>query len=100
MARAGIAFDAAGCALVTRVASTGFARTIAPVFTRHDGDVIVVVSVGAEPADGLVLGQMTAAATAAAIARGLLTATSKYGLPCAADLVSSSSWPPSPPCPP
>jgi L-aminopeptidase/D-esterase-like protein len=91
------ALDAAGCALVARVASTGFARTIAPVFTRHDGDVIVVASVGAEPADGLVLGQMAAEATVAAITRGVLTATSKYGLPCAADLASSASWPPRPP---
>jgi L-aminopeptidase/D-esterase-like protein len=82
------AFDASGCALVARVASAGFARAISPVFTRYDGDVVVAVSLGTEPADVVVAGQMAAEATATAIVRGVLAATGKYGLPCAADVAA------------
>lgn len=41
-------FDKAALLRITRVASTGMARAISPVFTRDDGDLIFAISVGEE----------------------------------------------------
>lgn len=81
------ALDAIDCGMAAQMASAGFARAIAPIFTQYDGDVIIMLSAGQKTLHPLVAGQVAAELTARAIVRGVLAAGPVNGLPCAADLV-------------
>jgi L-aminopeptidase/D-esterase-like protein len=85
------AFDPIECGMLARMASAGMARTITPIFTNYDGDVIIVLSLGSERMDRLVAGQLAADVVEASIVRGVLTARPKAGHPCAADLLAAGS---------
>lgn len=74
------------CATAAQMASAGFARSIAPVFTAFDGDLIVLVSVGKKVLDVTIIGDVAADLTARAIVRGVLCARPADGVPCAADV--------------
>lgn len=71
---------------VAQMAHDGLARTIRPVHTRFDGDLVFALSLGARRVDTNVVGTGAAEATARAILRGVRTAHSLGGVPSCADL--------------
>jgi len=68
-------------------ASLGMARTIYPVNTMSDGDLVIGLSLGSETADIDALGVAAAEALAQAIVRAVKLATSMGGLPGLASMV-------------
>jgi L-aminopeptidase/D-esterase-like protein len=78
--------DRAQAAKVAALGMLGFARALSPPHTAFDGDTLFVLSVGDRPADLTRLGLAAAETVARAIARGVLAAASRPGLPCARDL--------------
>ena len=83
-----IALDKTGAAMVARMAHAGLARTIDPVHTPWDGDVVFVLSTG-EVTLGeapLIAGVMAATAVARAVVRGVTLAEGVPGYPSAQDL--------------
>ncbi len=70
------------------MAHDGFARTIYPVHTPYDGDVIFAAGTGSleGPADILRIGALGAEVVARAVLRAVETAVSLSGLPSSADL--------------
>lgn len=56
-----------GCARIAKMAAAGFARAIAPVFTRYDGDIVFCMSLGEMEANELTVGTMAAEAVRLAI---------------------------------
>jgi L-aminopeptidase/D-esterase-like protein len=76
-----VALDKAGAHSVTRLAARGMERTITPVFTKFDGDVLFALSVGEEEGNAAALGAAAAEAVARAIVRGVTQAQSAGGLP-------------------
>ena len=78
-----------GKAAMTKVAQqaqTALARTIRPVHTTIDGDVVFALSYGDIAAAIDVVGALAADVLAQAILRGVRTAQRAFGLPCAAEL--------------
>jgi L-aminopeptidase/D-esterase-like protein len=71
---------------VAQMAHDGLARTIRPVHTPRDGDVVFALSQGEIVADVGLVGALAAEVAAAAIVRGVWAATTLYGLPAARDL--------------
>lgn len=71
---------------VAQMAHDGLARTIRPVHTPRDGDVVFALSQGEMAADVGLVGALAAEAVAAAVVRGVWAATSLYGLPAARDV--------------
>ncbi len=75
---------------VAIMAHDGLARTINPVHTLLDGDVVFVLSLGDSPskgdvsADVNVIGALAAEVLAQAVLNAALQAEDAYGLPCAA----------------
>jgi L-aminopeptidase/D-esterase-like protein len=67
------------------VAQTGFARTITPVHTPVDGDIVFALATGTnkEPADILQVGALAARAVERAVLRAVRSATSLPNLPAA-----------------
>jgi L-aminopeptidase/D-esterase-like protein len=61
--------------------SAGVARTISPVWTMYDGDIVVALSIGDKQADVNVLGVAAAEAVARSIVRAVESAPSLGGLP-------------------
>jgi L-aminopeptidase/D-esterase-like protein len=85
------ALDPITCGAVARVAASGFAHAIAPVFTHFDGDVIIVLSTGNQVLHPLTASQMAADLTARAIVRGVRAARPIGARPCAADLAAAAA---------
>lgn len=78
--------DKAGCRKLAQMAQDALARTIRPVHTPADGDIVFAVATGEHPAPGmLALGSAAADALTAAIERSALAATGMGGLPAAGD---------------
>jgi len=71
---------------VAGMAHDGYARSIHPVHTSADGDSIYAVSVGEVPADMDLVGTLAAEVVSEAILRGIQSAESAYGFPCAAEI--------------
>jgi L-aminopeptidase/D-esterase-like protein len=66
------------------MASAGVARSVAPVYTHFDGDVVFALAPGGEDAprmDAIALGAAAAEAVARAIVRGVTQARSAGGIP-------------------
>jgi L-aminopeptidase/D-esterase-like protein len=82
-------FDPITCGVIARVAASGFAHAITPVFTHFDGDVVVVLSTGEQKLHPLTASQMAAELTARAIVRGVLAARPIESRPCASDLAAA-----------
>lgn len=73
------------CRKVAQMAQDGMARTIKPVHTPYDGDVIFVASTNERPAPPMLqLGSVAADVVAGAIERSVLVATSLAGIPAVA----------------
>ena len=70
-------------AQVSRLASSGMARAIAPVHTPIDGDVAFVLSAGEIPATAFEVGTVAATLTASAIRDAVRSAASLRGVPAA-----------------
>jgi L-aminopeptidase/D-esterase-like protein len=66
---------------ITRMAVRGMERTIAPVFTKVDGDIVFALSAGDVEADVVALGAAAAEAVARAIVRGATQAEAAGGVP-------------------
>lgn len=75
---------------MAQMAQDGLARAIVPSHTPWDGDTVFVLATGAHAgeADLLRLGAAAAEVTAAAILRGVQSATGLAGLPAARDLAA------------
>ena len=73
---------------VAQMAQDGLARTIVPVHTPEDGDIIFTLATGArnQPADVLTIGTLAADAVAEAVLRAVRNATGIPGYPAASDL--------------
>jgi L-aminopeptidase/D-esterase-like protein len=69
------------CTRLARLAQHGFVRSIAPVHTSFDGDLVIVLSLGAREAPLESLGLAAADAVAQAVVRGVTQARSMGGLP-------------------
>lgn len=77
---------------VAQMAHDGMARAVRPVHTGIDGDVVFALSVGAVQAEAPqaspdLVGALAADMLAQAIVNGVRAAQSRYGLPCASDLL-------------
>ncbi|HWP86156.1 MAG TPA: P1 family peptidase, partial [Terriglobia bacterium] len=66
---------------LAQLAQIGMARTIRPVHTMSDGDVVIALSLGTQQADVNTLGVAAADAVQEAILRGVRLARSAGGLP-------------------
>jgi len=67
---------------VAMMAHDGFARTINPVHTLGDGDVIFALGTGSVPADVNRVGALAAMVMAEAVANGVRAAKTLQGVPC------------------
>lgn len=72
--------------LVARMGQGGLARTISPVHTLFDGDVIFTLATGQVDADVNLVGQVGAELVAAAVLGAVKVATSIAGIPACQDL--------------
>ena len=91
------ALDKAGCQKLAEMAQDALARTIRPVHTPFDGDIVFAAATGARPTPGLLhLGAAAADALAAAIERSVLLATSLGGLPACGERASYAGHVPHP----
>lgn len=72
--------------LVARMGQGGLARTISPVHTTFDGDVIFTLATGQVEGDANLVGQVGAEMVVEAVLRAVKTATSLGGLPAYRDL--------------
>lgn len=81
------ALDKRGCAVVARVAASGIARAVDPVFTPVDGDAVFCLASGGgppRPETSLLVGAAAAGAVAAAIRDAVRSATAVPGCPAPA----------------
>jgi L-aminopeptidase/D-esterase-like protein len=69
------------CAIVAKMAQAGLARAVHPAFTSYDGDVVVVMAHGDEPASPDTVGILAAEVVADSIRDGVRHATSRGGVP-------------------
>ena len=81
--------DKTACTKLAEMAQDGLARTIRPIHTPFDGDVVFAVATGTQPSSHLVvLGSAAAGVVATAIERSVLQAVAMGGIPAAADLLN------------
>jgi L-aminopeptidase/D-esterase-like protein len=73
---------------VAQMAQDGLARSLRPVHTQFDGDLVFTLSTGTHRADLSALGTAAAEAVAQAILRAARAATSLGGLPSLSDLAN------------
>lgn len=73
--------DKVGANKLAALASAGMARSIRPVWTQADGDVVFALSCGGESADLMALGVAAAEALEAAVVRSVRSARGFGGLP-------------------
>ena len=71
---------------VAQMAQDGLARTVRPAHTMLDGDTIFALATGEKKADVNIVGAFAAEVFAQAVLRGVRTAKSAAGLPCAAEV--------------
>jgi L-aminopeptidase/D-esterase-like protein len=71
---------------MAQMAQQGLVRTIVPVHTTLDGDLVIGLAVGEIEADLNTVGLAAADATAEAVLRAVKTATALGGLPARTDL--------------
>ena len=71
---------------VAMMAHDGYARTINPVHTLGDGDVIFALGTGSVPADINRVGALAAVVMAEAVANAVRSAESLLGVPCWRDI--------------
>ncbi len=76
----------AGVTKAAQMAHDGLARTIRPVHTAIDGDIVFALALGDAPAEAGLVGALAADVLAEAVMRGVRAATSLHGLPGAEDL--------------
>ena len=69
------------CAVVAKMAQAGLARAVHPVFSSSDGDVVVVMAAGEQPASVDTAGVLAAEVVADAIRDAVRQATSLGGVP-------------------
>lgn len=70
-----------GAAKLAQLAQNGLARSISPSHTMFDGDLVIALSLGTEPADVNALGVAASEAASQAILRAVRLAPSLGGLP-------------------
>jgi L-aminopeptidase/D-esterase-like protein len=70
---------------LAQLAQIGLARTIRPVNTMSDGDVVIALSLGTQEADINALGVAAAAAVEESILRSVRLAVGTVGIPGLAD---------------
>lgn len=75
-----------GASRMAAAGSLGVARTITPVHTRFDGDIVFALATGEIEASAEQLGVLAAELTAQAILDGIRQATSVDGVPAASEL--------------
>ena len=79
--------DKTECKKLAQMAQNALGRTVRPVHTPFDGDIVFAVATGARPSlPMLLMGTIAADVLVQAIERSVLTATSLGGLPAARDL--------------
>lgn len=81
-----VALTKAGANKVAQVAQTGLARSIRPVHTLIDGDVVFALSLGDKSGDPGVIGALAAEVLSAAIVRAVRAAETLHGMPASKDL--------------
>jgi len=79
------ALDKAGAQKLAALAQIGMARTIRPVNTPYDGDLVIALSLGKRQADLTALGVAAADAVSEAILRAVRLAPTLGGVPGLAD---------------
>ena len=79
------ALNKADITKVAQMANDGLARTIRPVHTGIDGDVVFALSCGTVETNCDVVGVLAADMLAQAVLRAVRSASAAYGMPCAAD---------------
>jgi L-aminopeptidase/D-esterase-like protein len=75
------AFDRVQMSKIAQLASIGMARSISPVFTMSDGDIVISISLGDRKAHLDVVGVAAAEVVAQAIVRAVKMAPSINGIP-------------------
>ena len=81
-----VALTKAGATKLAQVAQTGLARTIRPVHTPVDGDVVFGLSLGDQQADLSIVGALAAELLSIAIVRAVCAAATLYDMPAVNDL--------------
>jgi L-aminopeptidase/D-esterase-like protein len=76
---------------VAMVAQDGYARTIVPVHTLGDGDVIFSLATGELRADPIRVGAIAAWVMARAVVKAIRAAESLHGVPACRDLLESGN---------
>jgi len=71
---------------IAQLAQQGLTRTIAPVHTMFDGDLVFALSLGSQRADLHRMGFAAADALAEAVVRAVTQAQSRGGVPCHAEI--------------
>jgi len=79
-------FEKAAVTKIAALAQNGLARTIAPVHTMFDGDVVFALSLGEKTADLNTVGTAAAEAVSAAIVRAVTKARPLGGIPATLEL--------------
>jgi L-aminopeptidase/D-esterase-like protein len=83
--------DKATATRVAMVAQDGYARTIFPVHTLGDGDVIFCLATGDIEADPIRVGAIAAWVMARAVVKAVRAAESLHGVPACRDLLGSGN---------
>lgn len=79
-------FDKTALCKIAGMTHNGYARSIRPVHTSHDGDTIYALSLGDVKADQDMIGTLSANVMSEAILRAVKSVDSKYGLKAWKDL--------------
>lgn len=80
-------FDKAQANKIASMAHNGYARTIRPAHTMHDGDTIFVLSTGEVEADVSAVGTVAARVVAQAVLNGVIKAKGICGLKSISDMI-------------
>lgn len=81
-----IALDTRGATKVAQMAHDGLARSIRPVHTMTDGDIVFALSLGEETGDASLVGAVAAEVLAEAVVRAVQTAETLFGVPAIRDV--------------
>jgi L-aminopeptidase/D-esterase-like protein len=83
-------FDRQGLTKIAAMAQNGLARSLAPVHTMFDGDVVFALSLGEKESDLNTVGTVAAEVVAEAIVRGIKAARGLGGVPSWMELFAAS----------
>ncbi|MEZ4616575.1 MAG: P1 family peptidase [Caldilineaceae bacterium] len=81
-----IALDTRSATKVAQMAHDGLARSICPVHTMTDGDIVFALSLGEERGDASLVGAVAAEVLAKAVVRAVQAAETLFGVPAVRDL--------------